>query len=219
MVNRHQVKPVSKKTDCTIDETSKMSKDSLENSQNYTKLILHISEARQMALKRYFHWQYQGGMKSEFSKRLWKTWETIWKLLLSCKVYLEIVFDCHVFLAWPQLIGMPAFMQISHSVEKILDHCKRGSLYSRVHTKSEPAAGSSSFNCVSSSSIWNALLVIWALDTAQCSSDAAWCGGVEGKKVAWVVAWGKLASWQQSGQDGWWRLIPHTSHACLNMFA
>ena len=39
--------------------------------------------------------------------------------------------------------------------------------------------------------------------------------GLEGKKVAWVVASGKLASWQQSGQDGWWRLIPHTSQACL----
>ena len=39
---------------------------------------------------------------------------------------------------------------------------------------------------------------------------------VEGKKVAWVVASGKLlASWQQPGQDGWWRLIPHTSHVYL----
>ena len=35
-------------------------------------------------------------------------------------------------------------------------------------------------------------------------------------KVAWVVALGKLASWQQSGQeDGWRSLISHTSHAGL----
>ena len=71
------------------------------------------------------------------AKDFGKLRETIWKF------YLEILFDCHVLLAWPQLNGMPAFMQISHSVEKILDHCKRGSLYSRVNTKSELAAGSS----------------------------------------------------------------------------
>ena len=94
MVNRvgwHHVKPVSKKTDCTIHETSIMSKDFLENSQNYKKLILHISDARQMALKRYFHWQYQGGMKSEFSKRLWKT----------TRDYLEILFRNFVRLPCP----------------------------------------------------------------------------------------------------------------------
>ena len=37
---------------------------------------------------------------------------------------------------------------------------------------------------------------------------------IVGKNSAWVFAWGNLATWQPSGQDGRWTVVPHTSHPC-----
>ena len=151
------------------------------NKQN----VKRFSGACPRGAQRCFCWQYLRGMKTEYSKRLWKTTKDSSRRIGSYLKIIIVLQNISINYIWfPCLVKASSWLGlssikclpscISHSVEKILDHCKRGSFESRVHTKTELAAGSSSFNCPSSSSIWNALLVIWSLDTAQCKALGGW---------------------------------------------